>query len=152
MFNMGFSELVLLGIIALIVIGPKQLPEVARVVASLLNDLRRATSDLRDSITQVKHDVDRSVRDFEFNNNPEDWVKGQAKKVLEEREKTGTLEQFETTKDLTDEAKVSKETTIEDAKIQAQDAKETTTQSEVKNIRAEETPASPEKTKKGEKS
>lgn len=54
MFNMGFTELIVLAIIALIVIGPKQLPEVARVVGRLLNEFKRATGDLTSSIAHVK--------------------------------------------------------------------------------------------------
>lgn len=48
---MGFSEIILLGIIALIFIGPKQLPEVARTVGRMLNEWKRATSDFQNSMT-----------------------------------------------------------------------------------------------------
>jgi Tat protein translocase TatB subunit len=51
MFNLGFSELLLLGLIALIFIGPNQLPEVARTIGRLLNEWKRATSDFQSSIT-----------------------------------------------------------------------------------------------------
>lgn len=60
MFDIGFSEMVLLAAIALVAIGPKQLPEVARTVGRMLNELKRATGDLtktvldaRDSTTKV---------------------------------------------------------------------------------------------------
>lgn len=51
MFNLGFSELILLGIIALIFIGPQQLPEVARTLGRFLNELKRATSDFQSTFT-----------------------------------------------------------------------------------------------------
>lgn len=51
MFNLGFTELLLLGVIALIFIGPNQLPEVARTVGRLLNEWRRATSDFQSTVT-----------------------------------------------------------------------------------------------------
>lgn len=51
MFNLGFTELILLGVIALIFIGPNQLPEVARTVGRLLNEWRRATSDFQSTVT-----------------------------------------------------------------------------------------------------
>ena len=35
MFGLGFVEIILIAVLALIFIGPKQLPEVARVVARL---------------------------------------------------------------------------------------------------------------------
>jgi len=52
MFNLGFSELLLLGVIALIFIGPKQLPEMARTVGRLLNELKRASSDFQQTFTE----------------------------------------------------------------------------------------------------
>ncbi len=51
MFNIGFTELIILGLIALIFIGPQQLPEVARTVGRLLNEWKRATSDFQNTIT-----------------------------------------------------------------------------------------------------
>ena len=47
MFGFSFSHLVIFGIIALIVIGPEQLPEVARTLARFLNELKRATGDFQ---------------------------------------------------------------------------------------------------------
>jgi Tat protein translocase TatB subunit len=54
MFNLGLSEMILIGVIALIFIGPKQLPEIARTVGRMLNELRRATEDITTSITDPK--------------------------------------------------------------------------------------------------
>jgi len=55
MFNMGLSEMIILAVFALLVIGPKQLPEVARVIGRLLNDFKRATGDLSTTIADVKN-------------------------------------------------------------------------------------------------
>ncbi|MCR4301210.1 MAG: Sec-independent protein translocase protein TatB [Sulfuricaulis sp.] len=55
MFDIGFSELVAVGLIALIVLGPKRLPEVARTAGRWMGQLRRF-------ITDVKQDIDREVR------------------------------------------------------------------------------------------
>lgn len=57
MFGLGFSEILFLAILALVVIGPKQLPEVARTLGRFLNELRRTTSVLTDDIkSQMKFD------------------------------------------------------------------------------------------------
>ena len=68
MFDIGFGEMMLLGSIALIAIGPKQLPEVARTVGRLLNEVRRASGeftktlvDARESTNQMLADANRSV-------------------------------------------------------------------------------------------
>lgn len=51
MFNLGFTELLLVGAIALIFIGPGQLPEVAKVIGRLLNEWKRATQEFQSSFT-----------------------------------------------------------------------------------------------------
>jgi Tat protein translocase TatB subunit len=63
MFNIGFSEFIAIAVIALIVIGPKQLPEVARVVAKLLNELRKAAQDLSGGLLEVKREVHNSIQE-----------------------------------------------------------------------------------------
>lgn len=56
MFGLSFTHLVLLAIIALVVLGPEQLPEVARTIARLLNEWKRATSDIQTSLTRTFND------------------------------------------------------------------------------------------------
>lgn len=50
MFDVSFAELVVIGIVALIVIGPERLPAVARTVGYFLGRARRY-------VDQVKHDL-----------------------------------------------------------------------------------------------
>lgn len=54
---MGLGEMIFFGAIALIVIGPKQLPEVARVVGRMLNEFKRATGDITSSFTGIKNEA-----------------------------------------------------------------------------------------------
>ena len=46
MFDVGFSELMVIGIVALVVIGPERLPKVARTAGLLLGRMRRYVDDL----------------------------------------------------------------------------------------------------------
>ena len=62
MFNFGFSELIVIGVIALVFIGPKQLPEVARVVGRLLNEFKRATGDITGSFVNARDEADNFLR------------------------------------------------------------------------------------------
>jgi len=55
MFDIGFSELMLIGIVALVVIGPERLPKVARTAGQWLGRLNRYVS-------QVKQDIDRDMK------------------------------------------------------------------------------------------
>src|SRR5437764_1493467 len=50
MFEIGFSELALIAIVALLVLGPERLPTAARTVGSLLRRARTSWSSLRDEI------------------------------------------------------------------------------------------------------
>ena len=64
MFNLGFIEVVVILSIALVVIGPKQLPELARLVAKLLNEFRRATEDVTKGFSSPSsplktHDIEK---------------------------------------------------------------------------------------------
>ena len=54
MFDVGFSELMVIGLVALIVIGPERLPRVARTLGILAGRLQRYVAD-------VKADINREV-------------------------------------------------------------------------------------------
>ena len=54
MFDIGFSELLVIGVVALIVIGPERLPRVARTLGHLYGRLQRY-------VTQVKSDIHREM-------------------------------------------------------------------------------------------
>ena len=55
MFDIGFSELMVIGIVALIVIGPEKLPKVARTLGHLLGRAQRYVND-------VKADINREMQ------------------------------------------------------------------------------------------
>ena len=55
MFDVSFSELVVIAIVALIVIGPEKLPKVARTLGALVGRMQRF-------VAQVKEEVNRDVR------------------------------------------------------------------------------------------
>jgi len=50
LFGIGFPELLLLLAIALIVLGPEKLPQIARVIGRGLGEVRRATEEVRSEI------------------------------------------------------------------------------------------------------
>jgi sec-independent protein translocase protein TatB len=50
MFGIGMQELLLILVIALIVLGPKKLPDVAKSLGKALNEFKRATSDIKESL------------------------------------------------------------------------------------------------------
>jgi sec-independent protein translocase protein TatB len=52
MFDVGFSEIVIIAIVALIVIGPERLPAVARTLGHLLGRMQRYVNDVKADITR----------------------------------------------------------------------------------------------------
>jgi len=55
MFDIGFSELMVIGVVALLVIGPEKLPKVARTLGHLLGRAQRYVND-------VKSDINREMQ------------------------------------------------------------------------------------------
>lgn len=51
MFNLGVWEIVVIGLIALIVVGPEKLPELARNVGRFINEVKRTTNAFTQEFT-----------------------------------------------------------------------------------------------------
>jgi len=68
MFDVGFSELMIIALVALIVIGPERLPKVARTLGNLYGRLQRYVNDVKADINR-EMELD-SLRNFkqEFEN------------------------------------------------------------------------------------
>ena len=85
MFDIGFSELLVIAVVALIVIGPERWPKVARTVGMVcgrmqrygndvtadisremaLDDLRKLQSSMQDTMRSVEDSVNQEVRSAE---------------------------------------------------------------------------------------
>jgi TatA/E family protein of Tat protein translocase len=56
MFNVGPGEMLLLGVLALLIFGPKRLPEIGRQAAKAMKEFRKAasemTSDLKSELNE----------------------------------------------------------------------------------------------------
>lgn len=63
MFDIGFSELIVIALVALIVIGPERLPRVARTLGALLGRAQRYVNDVKSDIQrEVDLDELKSIR------------------------------------------------------------------------------------------
>lgn len=58
--NIGIPELIVIMIVALLVIGPKKLPDVAKALGKGLAEFKRAMEDVKDEmqVREIKEEVD----------------------------------------------------------------------------------------------
>lgn len=63
MFDIGFAELLIIGVVALLVIGPERLPEAVRTASAWVNRLRRGFNDIKQEVQQELHN-DAVMRDL----------------------------------------------------------------------------------------
>jgi sec-independent protein translocase protein TatB len=69
MFDFDLSKMILVGVVALIVVGPKELPAVLRALARTLTNLRRVQASVRTAVDTLVADagldsVDRELEDL----------------------------------------------------------------------------------------
>lgn len=97
MFDVGFFELLLIGVVALLVVGPERLPRLARTAGLWLGKGKRM-------ISSVKADIEQELKAEEL------------KRVLDEREKLNPLHEIiEETGDTIDDIKQSTESAVKSA-------------------------------------
>jgi len=61
MFGLGFPELLLIFVIALIVFGPKKLPDLGRSIGRALSEFKKASDEFQDTMKSEMQDVKKSV-------------------------------------------------------------------------------------------
>lgn len=68
--NIGFPELLVIMIIALLIFGPKKLPEVGRSIGKALREFRKTSDEIKEKIEEeiqaaefkdIKEDLDKEV-------------------------------------------------------------------------------------------
>ena len=73
MFGIGFSEILLILVVALVVIGPKRLPELARILGRGLAEIRRASDEFRGVLNEnIPAGRDVSPHPYEDDQEPDD--------------------------------------------------------------------------------
>jgi sec-independent protein translocase protein TatB len=63
MFGIGFGEMLIIGVVLLLAVGPRQLPQLMKTVGKGIRDVKRAAEDLRRSTG-----IDELMRDEDLRN------------------------------------------------------------------------------------
>jgi len=63
MFGIGPSELLVILVVALLVLGPKRLPEIARALGKGLAEFRRATADVTSELDNARVMLEQEARE-----------------------------------------------------------------------------------------
>src|SRR5712691_4428374 len=92
MFDVGWSELLLIGVVALIAIGPKELPGALRAVGQWTGKIRRMASEFQDQFREamreaemadIKKDIDEATGKLSSTFDPLDFNEGKEWKPAE---------------------------------------------------------------------
>jgi sec-independent protein translocase protein TatA len=75
--SLGFGEILIILVLALIIFGPQRLPEMGRTIGRSLRELRRTTSEIRD---EIEADLDEP---------PQVTVEERARKIEERKARSG---------------------------------------------------------------
>ncbi len=72
--NIGFPELLAILTIALLIFGPKKLPEIGRSIGKAMREFRRTSDEIKEKIEEeiqaeefkdIKEEVDKDIKDFQ---------------------------------------------------------------------------------------
>ncbi len=120
MFDLGLSELLLVGIVALIIVGPQDLPGMFRVVGKYVGRAKEMARDFQKSFEdaakesgfdEVKRNFD-TIKDFNPNTIAKKTLKSEEKKSdkkdIKQRESSNNLNEIKLTEDLKNQKLLNK--------------------------------------------
>ena len=81
MFNIGFAELLLVLVIAYVIVGPKDLPKVARWLGRMVKRVRQMIAEVKEEVgwdemmretEDVRRDIDQTLKDADVSKDLKD--------------------------------------------------------------------------------
>ena len=84
MLGIGMQEIIIILVVALIIIGPKKLPDLARALGRAMGEFRKAADDLKDNldINGMKEEKEKLLRELTQTNVSKDKKLKDDKKPL----------------------------------------------------------------------
>ncbi len=74
--NLGMSEMLFIFLLALVVFGPKKLPELARQLGKIMAEFKRATNDF-------KYQIENEIEQLEYQQRNEEREKSRAQQLVD---------------------------------------------------------------------
>lgn len=62
MFGLGFGEILIILVLALVLLGPQKLPDAAKSLGKAMRDFKKATDDVRGQFETAMYEDERPVR------------------------------------------------------------------------------------------
>ncbi len=82
MFGIGMPELILIAVVALIVLGPKKLPDLAKSLGRALREFKKATAELKETF-QVDSEISEAKKAFsEFHSEVNKTIQSEVEGVV----------------------------------------------------------------------
>lgn len=63
MFNIGAAELAVIFVVALLLLGPEKLPELARGIGKFMREFRRQTDEVRGMVEREFYQMDQEIKE-----------------------------------------------------------------------------------------
>ena len=85
MFGIGMQEMVIVGLLFLVIFGPKKLPDMARDIGRFVNEARRSVEEFKEDLVYEGEDGKelRKSRDPEASREPEENLRGEEGAAIE---------------------------------------------------------------------
>ncbi|MFQ3574754.1 MAG: Sec-independent protein translocase protein TatB [Thermodesulfovibrionales bacterium] len=84
MFDIGFQELIIIFIVALLVFGPKKLPEIANTLGKGIAELKKAMDNVRTQVHEEIKDIKNPVDPIKLKEQLYSNIEEPIKKAMEE--------------------------------------------------------------------
>ena len=66
MLGIGFQEMLVIAVLALVLIGPKKLPEIAKAIGRTLAEFKRAVDDVKGTVNEEMFKEERKLLTSEY--------------------------------------------------------------------------------------
>lgn len=66
--NIGISELLIIFLIALLIFGPRRLPELGKSIGKALFEFKKASNEIQKNISELNKEIEEEVKDDDTSN------------------------------------------------------------------------------------